>query len=248
MRVIIIEDEEVAARTVRRMINEYDSEIDILCTLKSISSVVKWFSNNAAPDLIFMDIQLSDGKCFEIFSQIEISTPVIFTTAFDEYAIKAFEINSIHYLLKPISQEKLTKAIDKYKKVDQLKPGNIDIYKFIEASMNKYKDRFLVKLGQQLIPIEISEISYFIKDELVYLVTSDNRKYPINYSLDELERILNPSNFFRINRQFITRVSAIKKIHQHFKGRLKIELYPATDTEIIISQEKVAPFKDFMNT
>ncbi len=246
MKILIIEDEDVAARNLQRLIKEYDENYIICATLKSISSSIDWFSKNPIPDLIFMDIQLSDGKCFDIFKQITVSAPIIFTTAYDEYAIKAFEVNSIDYLLKPISKEKLTKAINKFKQLFNNEQYKNSIINLISDINQVYKDRFLVKIGQQLVSVKDTDIAYFLKEELVFIITNDNNKYPIDYNLDNLEKVLNKKRFFRLNRQIISNISSIDKIHQYFKGRLKVELNPKAEIEIIISQNRVNEFKSFM--
>ena len=251
MRVLIIEDEEAAFKSLTRMINNIDNNIKIEGWLRSVKKAIDWFKTNEMPDLIFLDIKLTDGISFEIFEMIEITSPVIFTTAYSEYAIKAFEINGVDYLLKPFSQEQFKKSINKYLKfhsdINPAKLGEIiNLFKTGETD-NLYKSRFLVKTRDKLKAILTSEIAYFYRDELVSLVTRDNKKFLLDYSLDELADILNPKDFFRINRQFLIHIDSIIQAHKYYKGKLKIILSPETDEELIISQEKASKFKDWMD-
>jgi DNA-binding LytR/AlgR family response regulator len=248
MKVLIIEDEEVAVRNLKRLLLEAQPDIEVVDIVPSISEAVEWFLNPKPIDLIFLDIQLSDGNSFEIFRQIQIETPVIFTTAFDEYALKAFELNSVDYLLKPIHQNKLEKALEKYKNHHQTDKNQLNYAELIThyANSSAFKTRFLVKSGLHLISIEKGQIAYFMKDGILLLVTHDNHRYAINFSLDELEKCLNPDDFFRINRKLIIHRNSIRKVTSYFKGKLKIELVPTYESEIIVSQERASLLKKWL--
>lgn len=246
MKILIIEDELPASRRLIKILKEILPNCEILDTIDSVSEAIEKIPNYLQIDLILMDIQLADGLSFDIFEHININFPIIFVTAYDEYALKAFKVNSIDYLLKPIDKNELEKSIEKLAFFKQ--PISIqNILKQIQIEKKEYKTRFLVKLGEKLIFVPIQEIAYFKADEkIVCLHTLENKKYFVDYSLDDLENILNPNDFFRLNRQFITQIKAIKNIHTYFNGKLKIELTPATDVEVLISREKNAIFKDWL--
>ena len=252
MEVLIIEDEAPAFRRLQKLLEEIDGSIHILDVIDSVQEALKWLRNHKAPDLIFSDIQLADGISFEIYEQYEVTCPVIFTTAFDEYTLKAFSVNSIDYLLKPIKPEELKRSIDKLKKLqNQYRDHSIplsQLVKIIQQPQDEYKERFLVKLGDRLLSVPESEIAYFsISDTLVCLVTPNQQKYPLDQTLDELEKILSPSKFFRLNRQIIARISAVKAAHQYFNGKLKIDLQPDFKSDVIISREKSSAFKRWLD-
>ncbi len=251
MKVLIIEDEEVAYNSLTKMIYNIDNNIKIQEWLRSIKKAIDWFKTNEMPDLIFLDVNLTDGIAFEIFETLEITSPVIFTTAYSNYAIKAFEINGVDYLLKPFNQEQLKKSIDKYLKYHSgINPAKFnEIINLIRTEKvdHIYKSRFLVKTGDKLKSILTSEIAYFYRDDLVSLVTNENKKFLLDYTLDELTEMLNPKIFFRINRQYLVHINSIAQVHKYFKGKLKIMLTPETDGELIISQEKASKFKDWMD-
>ncbi len=256
MQILIIEDERLAAEKLANAIAEIDLSFSIIGITDSIESSVEWLQTHQAPDLIFMDIELADGHSFEIFNRIAVKSPVIFTTSYDEYAIKAFRVNSVDYLLKPVKKEAL---IASFHKLDQLKllyTGNIfpepDFKNLIkelqfQGRSREYRRRFLVKQGQRLISIETDEIAFFYTDEkIVFFKTKSNMKYIVEYSMDELEEFLDPGNFFRINRQFFIGICSIENIHSYFNSRLKLDLKPAIDREVIISRERVNDFKDWL--
>lgn len=252
MKVVIVEDEHLAASKLEKMILKYDSEIEILEKLESVESAILWLKNNNSPDLIFLDIQLTDGTSFDIIKEVELNCPAIFTTAYDQYALKAFELQSIDYLIKPISQEMLEKSIEKFKKMkDSLSSKNIDyshILKAVKSVGKEYKLRFLVKTGSVMKSIGVMDIAYFYsEDKLVFIKTKSDQKFVIGESLDELERVLNPLDFFRINRKYILNFDVIQKAHPHFNGRLKIEFKPSPDEDIYISNRRATPFKEWMD-
>lgn len=250
---MIFEDEKLSAEHLGKLVLQYNTDIEILNIIESVRSGVEWFSKSRQlPDLILMDIQLSDGSCFELFRKINIDIPVIFTTAFNEYALQAFKVNSVDYLLKPIVFVELKEAIDKYKKNTQrIIPDPVQyyeqLYQHIHAN-SQYKKRLLIKIGDQLKHINVEDIAYFIFQEgLSHAVTFSNHSYPLDYSLDELERLIDPSVFFRVNRQCIVRPEAIEKIHSYFNNRLKINLRPAQQDAVIVSRERVADFKTWLD-
>jgi two-component system LytT family response regulator len=253
MHVLIIEDEAPAARRLEQLIRQYDSTVSVSGVLESVGAAVRWLSSHPAPDLIFMDIQLADGISFDIFRQTEVKTPVIFTTAYDEYALQAFKVNSIDYLLKPIEQESLNESMRKYYQLKeqfiQPEPALLrDLMQSLQGGQKAYKSRFLVKLGDRLVFIVTQQVAYFMaEDKLVFIVTSDNKKYNTDYSLDELENLLSPNDFFRINRQYITHIQSIKNIHHYFNGKLKLNLHPEPAQEVLISRERAALFKKWLD-
>ena len=254
MKALIIEDEQHAAQRLINLLKETGRDIEILETLDSIESSIKWLSENADPDVIFLDIQLADGLSFAIFDQVDVKSPVIFATAYDEYAIKAFEINSIDYLLKPIKLERLEASLDKLKKLrPSMSPIQITaqlqnmIVDYHEKNKT-YRSRFLVNKADGMIPIATEDIAYlYTEDKVVFLITRDNRRFMLNYSLDQLEKQLNPISFFRVNRQFIVAMRSIHKIHNYFNYKLKIELTPVSEQEVIVSRQKVAEFKNWLD-
>lgn len=252
MDVLIIEDEEGAYKNLCNMLKNYDPSIKVIGWFKSIRSAVSWFASNQNPDLIFLDIKLADGLSFEIFNQVKIEAPVIFTTAYHEFALKAFELNSVDYLLKPFSAKSLEKSINKLKRF-HLKDNQLLVEKIkaVVESMslkdNSFKNRFLVKIGEKLLSIAVDDIAYFFRDELVMLVTKQDKKYAVNYSLDELEQIISPKLFFRINRQFLVNIQSVNVVHNYFGGKLKVEITPKYEGDVVISQEKASPFKNWMD-
>ncbi len=251
MKVLIIEDELPAARRLAKLIHQCDDKINILDTIQSVKDGINWFDANNLPDLVFSDIQLSDDLSFEIFKEVKKNIPIIFTTAFDEYAIKAFEYYSIDYLLKPIKEDLLCRALEKFQMMNT-QPTNhlIDFDEIIQKLNSKeYKKRFLVFKGNALVPVSVEEVSYiFSENGSTYLVLKDNVKYLLQETLDNLEESLDPSQFYRANRQIIVSLQSIKKIHQHFNQRLKLEVQPEYDKELFISKLKATEFKNWLNS
>lgn len=245
MRIVIIEDESLAADKLERYLLKYDSSILILDKLPSISEAVFWFKNNQDYDIVFMDIQLTDGLSFEIFNQVDITKPVIFTTAFDEFAIDAFKVNSIDYILKPITFTDISKALSKFKKLQNVFTNNKNIEETVKKiTEKKTKDRFLVKLGNHIHSIKTQEISLFYAEgRTVYLVTKTKKKYILDYKLESLEKVLNSTEFYRVNRTFIVNISDIKDVLVFSNSRLKITSNVFTEKDIIVSREKVSAFK-----
>ncbi len=251
MNILILEDESLAADRIRTMISEIDSSIDIVGEIKSLEQGRKWFDENSHPDLIISDIRLLDGLSFDLFREVKIETPVIFTTAYDQYAIKAFEVNSIDYLLKPIQKEKLQASIERHiKRTEENKfPADFDnLYNLIEAQKKAFKSRFMIKAGNKILALPVEKISYFFsQNKLTYAVTQDTKKYPIDQPLEVVGSQLDPKNFFRANRQFLISIDSIAEIHPYFKGRLKVELNPPAEEEIVISAERTPEFKAWLD-
>jgi len=248
MKAIIIEDEKPAAEKLQKAILKADSNIEIVAVINSVSSSVEWLQQNPQPDLLFMDIELGDGLSFKIFDEVKIASPVIFCTAYDEYWQEAFEHNSIDYLLKPIRQEKLENALTKYDKLKQHFTTNFQqLQQWRRSGENGYKKRFLVKRGTDYISIKTEDIAYFYAaHKLVCMVDNKNQKFILDQSLAEIEKQLDPSQFYRVNRKYFVQQAAIKKIKAYPKSKLQLELEPAINDEIIISQESVAAFKEWM--
>jgi two-component system, LytTR family, response regulator len=254
MKVIIVEDEVPAAEKLERYLHKYDSSITVTARFDSVTNSVAWLKENQdSIDLIFMDIQLIDGLSFQIFQQVQVKKPVIFTTAFNEFALDAFKVNSIDYLLKPITFTDLSSALKKLENLKQQfqwnneKTGKVE-NAFSNIKTKEYKNRFMVKLGEHIRSITADQISVFYADGRdVYLVTNQNRKFIIDYTLEALEDILNPSTFFRLNRTFILNINAIKDVLVYSNSRLKITLQQDFDKEIIVSREKVGEFKEWFD-
>jgi DNA-binding LytR/AlgR family response regulator len=249
MKVIIIEDVSYAAEKLHRQLMKTGKDVDVLTTLGSVESAVSWLQKNNA-DLIFLDIHLGDSNSFRIFEHVDIKTPIIFTTAYDQYAIEAFKLNSIDYLLKPINQKDLEKAIRKYKDVFQ---GNTSIdysriATLIENKAPEYQKRFMVYSGDKIKTIEKDNVAYFLAEgKYCYLYSNDNLQYLIDFTLDKLEKVLAPDEFFRINRQFIINIKSIHQMHSYPKGRVKIDLSPPNKKEAIVSIERASQFKKWLN-
>jgi two-component system response regulator LytT len=267
MKILIIEDEELAVRKLSKLLLDLDESIQIVGTCASVRASVAWLnahSNESAvrPDLILMDIELADGQSFEIFEQTTVSAPVIFTTSYDEYALRAFKVNSIDYLLKPIKRHELEASLEKYKRThyNQIGPvagknetsGGVDIDALVQQLRQHiqpadYRRRFLVKHLQQWVPVEVSDIAYFYSEEGVSLFkTVHNQKFSLDYPLDELEAMLDPAHFFRANRQYIVHINTVQQVHPYFNNKLKLILKPNTDDEVLVSRERATDFKRWM--
>jgi len=250
MNIIIIEDEKPAARLLERKIKKMG--YSITCLLHSVEESLLWFQNNSHPDLIFLDIQLSDGLSFEIFEQIDIKSAVIFTTAYDEYALRAFKLNSIDYLLKPIDEEELATAISKFENQFQVnRVSNLDFEAIKRMLVNpiskEYRKRFSVKIGQQIKVIDVAEIEFlYSENKGTYIHTSDNRDYLIDSSLEVVEAELNPNDFFRISRKYIIPLQSVKEIQVYSNSRLKISLPTYKEDEVIVARERVTDFKNWL--
>lgn len=257
MNCLIIEDEFPAAERLKALIPKVAPDLEVADTIESVAKAVAWLRTHAAPDLIFSDIQLSDGLSFDIYEQQPVGSPVIFTTAYDEYAIKAFQVNSVDYLLKPIKPEALKAALTKWENWQQrMSPLQVqtDVQKQLQAILShiqpenrSYKRRFLVSAREEWVPVEEEEIAYFsTAHENVYLVRKDGRRFVIEFTLDQLGERLDPALFFRLNRQYIGHLASVSQIKPYFNGRLSLLLTPDPGASVIISREKVAMFKAWM--
>ena len=249
MNILIIEDERLAADKLAAMLESIDPGIKILARLESVLSSINWLNGNDQPDLIFMDIQLDDGICFEIFDSMNVETPIIFTTAYDSYAIKAFQVNSVDYLLKPIEEEALRKALDKYRAIfDKKTFQNEKLNLIFDHMINSYKTRFFVKIGTHFHSVSTNEIQcFFIQERAVFLRTSSGKKYDLDYSLDQLQKLVDPKTFFRINRNYIIHIDAIQDIYSYSSNRLGVKLKMMDHLDMIVSREKVADFKRWLD-
>lgn len=250
MKILILEDEPLAAKRIESLVKSLEPTAEILAKLESVRSAVKWFNEHPQPDLVLMDIQLADGLSFEIFQQAEVSAPIIFTTAYDEYAIRAFKVNSVDYLLKPVEKDELEAALEKWK--TQQGPTSQDhIGRALNALLSQkteWKTRFMLKAGARFDIVETNDVAYlYAEDKVVFLVTKDQKKYYVDETLDELEQKLNPKSFFRINRKYLTQLPAIERIEPHFNGRLKIKIRYRDDDDVYVSREKAEVFKRWLD-
>lgn len=255
MNVVIIEDEAPTARQLERMLKKYDSAIQVVAQLPSVSEAVAWFSqpvSNQAPrpDLVFMDIHLEDGLAFSLFEQVTLTIPIIFTTAYEEYMIKAFKVNSVDYLLKPVDFDDLAAAVDKFKALRQppVQPDLQALLTLIQKPREAaFRERFMVSLGTKIRSVEVADVAYFFSEEkATFLVTKDGPSLPLDYSLDQLADMLNPDRFFRVNRQFLVARPALQTIHTYSAGKLKLDLLPASRHEVFVSLSRMTEFKDWL--
>ena len=250
MKVIIIEDEKPSARRLQRMLNSLDIKVETL--LHSVKESIDWFQNNEHPDLIFLDIQLSDGLSFEIFDAVNITSAIIFTTAYDEYALQAFKLNSIDYLLKPIDDEELETAVNQYKtRMPPQQSVTLDFNEIKKMLTNPierdYKKRFSVKVGQHLKLVNIDEIECFYSENKgTYLHTAEGRNYLLDTTLDQLQDELEPQTFFRVNRKFFVNIHAIKDMISYTNSRLQIKLKSFNEQDVIVARERVKDFKNWL--
>ena len=249
MKVVIIEDEHFAAEKLVRLLRETEPETEVQAVLESVEDAINWFTQNPFPDLVFMDIQLDDGISFEIFDAVKIEAPIIFTTAFDEYAIRAFKVNSVDYLLKPIKEEALKKAIGKFKKLYFGKQNFEDkVSKVLEQISKKYKSRFFIKVGIHYQSVQVDQIcSVFVEERNTFLKTINGRTYDLDYSLDQLQKMVDPDQFFRVNRNFLVNINCIEEIISYSTSRLKLKLKSEFTGDIIVSRDKVTEFKRWMD-
>lgn len=252
MKILIVEDEELAVKKLQKTLLAIDKMVEIVGVTDSIKSTVDFIKANPAPDLILMDIELSDGQSFEVFNMVPVTGPVIFITSYDEYALKAFKVNSVDYLLKPVQKDELEAALNKYRALNEPAKNSSDINNLIRELQNKlqpkeYRKRFLVKQAQKLVSIEVDDIAYFYSDgRLNFFKTRDNRKFVVDYTMDELSEMLDPEKYFRISRSFYVSVDSIDQIHDYFGNRLLLNLNPPLDKEALVSREKVMDFKKWM--
>ena len=251
MKVLIIEDEKPAARRLQQLLLQQRPQAGILAHLESVEHAVQWLQENPRPDLLFLDIQLADGLSFDIFREVEVPSPVIFTTAYDQYTLKAFKLNSIDYLLKPIDPEELQQALNKfdrfYGKAPLLDPRTLEslIHSFQAPA---YKERFIVKIGQQITYIQVEDVRYFYsEDGLLFAQMQDKKRHALDYTLDQLESLLDPRFFFRLNRKAIVHINAIQKVSPYFNSRMIVELRPQPGFDAVVSRDRVSDFKNWLD-
>ena len=252
-KALIIEDEKPAAEHLQRLINQVDIKIDVIIIISSVDEALQWFDNSPLPDLIFLDVQLSDGLSFEIFNHVNITCPVIFTTAYEEYAIKAFKVNSIDYLLKPIGIDDLKNAINKftsfnynfintYNQTLRYKVDNV-----MKLLTNNYKSRFVVNVGMHIKSIEVEKINLFYSlEKSTFLLDNTGKSYDIDYSLEQIEKLTDPKQFFRISRKYIANINAIADIISYTSSRLKLKIACSDDDDILVSRSKLAEFRRWL--
>lgn len=248
--VLIIEDELPNIQRLEKMLSILDSNITVTASLQTVQASIKWLKEHEQPDFIFMDIRLTDGLSFEIFNHVTITAPVIFTTAYDEYALKAFEVNGVDYLLKPLEADKLEKSIRKAKSLigSESDASILQLVKNMQAQKKIYRTRFLISYRDKYILVRANEIAYFTSiNKATFLVTNDSQKFMLDQTLEMLEKELDPETFFRISRQFMVSLQSIHKIHQSFNGQLKIELSPALDDSVLMSREKSSQLKRWLD-
>ncbi|GAB3168271.1 LytR/AlgR family response regulator transcription factor [Telluribacter humicola] len=256
MKVLLVEDEELAADWLRKILDEVEPTAVLAGITDSIESTVEWLQANPPPDLILMDIELADGQSFEIFNRVQVRSPVVFTTSYDEYAIRAFKVNSIDYLLKPVKRDELRASLEKLRHLAQtlqsvVEPPTVPIEQLIrqlsQPVPKEYRERFLLKSGNRYISLETGEIAYFyFENRLTFLRTWKDERYMVDYNLDELEEMLHPKTFFRANRQYILHIKSVKNIHSYFNHKLKLILQPDTEDEVLVSRERATAFKNWM--
>lgn len=250
--ILIIEDEPEAVDRLRNLVKELMPAATILAALDSVSGSVSWLKANPSPDLIFMDIQLADALSFEIFSQVDVTAPVIFTTAYNEYALKAFKVNSIDYILKPLDKEEVRSAL---KKLEALTANRVDRDKMLESitiamqSLTKrYKERFVLKVGEHLRSVEVGEILFFFSlEKTTFAQTTDGRKHILDFTLDQLESVLSPETFFRINRKYIVALKSIHDMITHVNSRLRLVLKTSDDNDVVVARERVQEFREWLD-
>jgi DNA-binding LytR/AlgR family response regulator len=256
MNVLIIEDESATARRLQKLLNEIDPSIQVLAIHESIAQTVNWLETHGEPDLMFMDVNLSDGLSFGVFEEVEVNCPVIFTTAYDQYAIQAFKVNSIDYLLKPVNKDSLADSLRKYHKLQhtegeaKIDIARLDIAKLAVAlgiQKPDYMKRLIVRYGEVIKAIEIKDVVYFYSDEkIVYMVLKEGKSYPVDFTLDHLEMRMDPEVYFRINRKFLISYYSIEKMISYSKSRIKITLNPPCALEAISSTERSGEFKEWL--
>jgi len=250
MKVLIVEDEPQAAKRLETLVKSIHPEVTFLATIDSVKKAVDWLKGNPPPDLIFMDIQLADGISFRIFELCEVTSPVIFTTAYDEYALKAFKVNSIDYILKPVDKNEMEMALRKFHALGGAKSRIAldNIAQAIEMLTKKYKTRFVIKVGEHLKSVEVTDISFFHSlEKATFCCGSDGRRNILDFTLDQLEGMLDPAIFFRINRRYIVSVAAIRDMVSYTNSRLKLVLRNSDDTDVIVARERVQEFRNWLD-
>ncbi len=250
-RALIVEDEILAAKRLQRLLQEVEAGIEVLAVLDSVKEAARWLATNEPPDLVFMDIQLGDGLSFEIFDIVEVTCPVIFITAYNQYALEAFKVHSIAYLVKPVSAEDLQQALAKYDALDKMfsKSAQRKQVQQMQAEFTTgYKQRFLVKVGMHIKSVPVSEVAFFFsRHKATFLKTFAGEKYLLDYTLEQLTTMLDPQQFFRINRQYIVNLAAITEMVSIANSRIEVHLRQAEDNQVIVSRERVAAFKQWLD-
>lgn len=253
MNVLIVEDEPLAAQRLETLVKELIPGVTVVDKIDSVKKSVQWLKKNAQPDLILLDIQLADGISFQIFEQHEVKSPVIFTTAYDEYALKAFKVNSIDYILKPVDKSELSQALRKLEglKVSQSQPSQEDLMKNITQAMSmltkKYKERFVIKVGEHLKTIDVKNILYFYSlDKTTFCHTMENRNHILDFTLEQLEALVDPSEYFRVNRKYLVRGDSLQDIISYTNSRLKLVLKNSQDNDVIVARERVQDFRTWL--
>lgn len=249
MRILIIEDEKPAASRLSKMLQGHFQDAELIGNLDTVSRAIRWFGENPVPDLIFCDIQLADGISFEIFEQVKVNSPIIFTTAFDQYAIRAFQVNAIDYLLKPIDPKELELAVEKFNSRIIQPSLDLNLLKtLIQPQTKSFKSRFLVRFGEKIQSVSIEEIAFFFSEERVtFLQTHAGKKYVLDSTLEQIEGQVDPGFFFRLNRKYLCHIDAVEEVLTYSNSRLKVSLRNCTDTDILVSREKVADLKDWLD-
>lgn len=254
MKVIIVEDEALAAERLERLIHRFDESIEVVATISSVEEGTNWLQTHPAPDLGFFDIELSDGTSFDLADAVEVNFPVIFTTSYDQYALEAFSLKSVDYLLKPIRFERLARALTKFKEWQQPPFREVQaeltsiIQEAIEQPRPSYKERWLVRNGNLIQAVPTTEIAYFYSDQKTsLLMTKAGKRFPVDLSLDKVMELLDPNFYFRLNRKYIIHIDSLAKMHPYFKGRLKVELTPLMEEDIVVSSERTPEFKAWLD-
>lgn len=252
MNILIVEDEPQAAQRLEKLIKSLIPDAQIIAKIDSVKKAIQWFKDNLTPDLVLMDIQLADGISFQIFEQCEVKSPVIFTTAYDEYALKAFKVNSIDYILKPVDKDELQTALNKFQRLSKSESNTKqlldNIGQAVQMLMKKYKTRFVIKVGEHLKTIDIENVRYFFsQDKTTFCVNDENRNFILDYTLEQLEAMVDPEIFFRINRKYLVRSGSIQDIISYTNSRLRLVLKGSQDNEIIVARERVQEFKDWLD-
>lgn len=250
MNVLIFEDEKPTAKRLSTLLLKIDNSISIVGIIGTVADGIKWYKENQMPDLVFQDIILSDGNCFDIFNAVDVTAPVIFTTAFSEYAIKSFQVNSIDYIIKPYDVEDLQSALDKFKKIKGAfnPPENNLLEEILKKNAFVPKKRFLIKMGNNYVPVNSDDIAYLVSDEgLTFATLFNKEKHIVNFSVAELAKQMDPSTFFQINRKMIVNVKSVQKISSWFNSRLKLTLIPPLNEEAVVSRERTSGFKEWMD-
>lgn len=252
MKVLIVEDEKLSADRLAQLTRTIEPDAEIVAVVDSVKRTVEWLNTNAAPDLLFLDIQLADGLSFEIFDKVQLTAPVIFTTAYDEYAIKAFKVNSVDYLLKPIDKDDLGAALKKYRQVTS-RPAHLAVSAdkleaLLKGIGRSFKERFIIKVGDHIRSVEVKSVDYFVSQEkATFLQTREGKRFIVDFTLDQVEALVDPSVFFRINRKYLVSFEAITDIIAWSNSRLRLVLRNCDDREVVVAREKVNAFKEWLD-